>query len=528
MIMSTTKHADAMWSLSILFVLTLPSFVLAEGDVSLQKIGDVQILRPNDIENSPFSLGCETLDRELWKPNEVYPFLSDLGIKWARLQTGWVRCERRKGEYDWEWLDEAVDGLIEIGIQPWLNVGYGNPLYTKNATGAHPMSSDEAFDAWKQFVVAMTKHFEDRIQYYEIWNEPNLEFFWRPGPPDPEKYARLVAGTTPLIRENDPNAVVIGGVTAGIPFNYIKGALDAGLADNIDVFSFHPYTTYPEAYIQRIVALRKLLDGYKPGMKLWQGENGYPSESNSTGFVGEGPWTENIQAKTMLRRLLIDCSLGIDLTNWFIVIDLHDYPKGSGRVNYKGILKAKPDIGPKVCFKSLQYLTSLVNGKVSSRNGVLHFSRETLNEKTAQVFYSNNKGNACGVFGAALQCDKGPIIAYWLTEKPQDSRAFDSISLAFEDWQGNGINDPVLVDLLNGTVYQLDNTRTFSSTRENKIYNDLPINRTSSSTRKDTIFNDLPISDYPLLIMGKAAVLRNEAHAGDATQHHQRRSIGAE
>ncbi len=477
----------------VIFLLTIPLF--AQHIPSLTKLGEIHVLKPVEIESSPFSLGCETLDRELWEPKEVYPFLADLGIKWARLQTGWARCEQEKGNYTWGWLDEAVDGLLDIGIEPWLNVGYGNPLYTEGAARYHPMSNEEAYSAWKKFVVAMTKHYKDRIQYYEIWNEPNLGSFWKPDTPDAEKYAQLVAETAPLIRQNDPDAVIVGGVVSRIPYNYIKAALDAGLANDIDVFSFHPYTTYPETYNEQILALQRLLDSYKPGIKLWQGENGYPSQDNSTGFSGEGPWTEHIQAKTMLRRLLVDCALGVDLTNWFIVIDLHDYPKGSGRVNYKGILRAEPEIGPKVAFKSLQYLTSLVYGDVKPRNGIEYFSKEQLHKDDIEAFRFNDKETANDVFSTCLNTANGPVLAYWLVEKARDERVVDAISLVYEDWQGNGFENPVLVDPMFGEIYDLPKS----------------IETGGSNTWKDahrvTIWNHLPITDYPLLIMEKSQVM---------------------
>jgi hypothetical protein len=457
---------------------------------SLTRIGSVEIRKPGEIEQSPFGLGCETLDRQLWEPSEVYPFLEDLGVKWARLQTGWARCEQEKGVYTWEWLDEAVDGLIDIGIQPWFNVGYGNPLYTEGAARYHPLSSEQAFEAWKKFVIAMTRHYKDRMTYYEIWNEPNLGGFWRPDDPDPEKYVRLVAETAPLIRANDPDAVIAGGVTSRIPYDFIKACLDAGLADHIEIFSFHPYTTYPETYNDQIRALQDLLDSYKPGIELWQGENGYPSHPNSTGFSGEGPWTEMIQAKTMLRRLLLDCKLGVEMTSWFLVIDLHDYPKGSGRINYKGILRAKPEIAPKPSFKSLQVLTSLVHGEVNPRNSILYSGKEIFVEATIPDFRYGGKKNLCNLASTVLNTANGPVLAYWLEDKASDSRVFDRVSLMLEDWEGNGFKDPVLIDPLQGDIFDIDMMT-------------IPGEGHQRKANTVQIFNTIPVSDYPLLIMEK-------------------------
>jgi hypothetical protein len=54
-------------------------------------------------------IGFETLDRKFFDPKPTYEPLEKLGIKWARVQTGWSRCETTKGKYDFAWLDEIVD-----------------------------------------------------------------------------------------------------------------------------------------------------------------------------------------------------------------------------------------------------------------------------------------------------------------------------------------------------------------------------------------------------------------------------------
>ena len=162
-------------------------------ETSLQQIGKIKIKTPWEIAKSPFGIGCETLDRELWDPKEIYPWMNDLSVKWARLQTGWARVERIKEVYDWKWLDESVDGLIERGFKPFFNVGYGNPNYNDGdgARGYHPLVNVETYSAWKKFVRALTIRYKNKIQYYEIWNEPNLGGFWSPGGRDPGRRFHL-------------------------------------------------------------------------------------------------------------------------------------------------------------------------------------------------------------------------------------------------------------------------------------------------------------------------------------------------
>ena len=90
--------------------------------------GTLKPRRTADIAASPISIGFETLDRYHFDPKRTYPHLAELGAKWARVQTGWNRCEREKGVYDFGWLDAIVDDLLAIGVQPFFNLGFGNLL----------------------------------------------------------------------------------------------------------------------------------------------------------------------------------------------------------------------------------------------------------------------------------------------------------------------------------------------------------------------------------------------------------------
>ncbi|WP_460969991.1 GH39 family glycosyl hydrolase [Spirosoma migulaei] len=463
----------------------------------LKKIGTVRLKKPGEIKNSPFGIGCETLDRDLWKPKEVYPWVDSLPIKWGRLQTGWGRVEREKGKYDWAWLDESVDGLISRGVTPFFNVSYGNTNYMAGEVGYHPLDSPEANEAWKRYVTALTKRYKNKIRHYEIWNEPNLAGFWSPDKPNPQKYVQLVRETAPIIRKNCPGAVIVGGVVSQMPTYYIQEMLKVGLADLIDIFSFHPYTTIPESYSERTVALRKLLDQHNPKLKIWQGENGFPSDPNSTGYGGEGPWTETIQAKIMLRRLLTDCSLDIAMTLWFLIVDLHDYPKGSGKVNYKGILRQKPEVTPKIAYKALQHLGSLVHGDVRTRSSIVHAvaGNEPATEKEYRLFGNGLKKSLDGICTAVLNTDNGTVFAYWSGAKAADQPAARTIHAFFWDWEGRGFTEPVLVDPISGDILEL--------TEHEKIYD-------KDKWRVDAeaqVFRQLPLQDYPMLIMEKSNVV---------------------
>lgn len=134
------------------------------------------------------------------------------GLKFARCQTGWARTETQKGKYDFSWLDSVVDNLRARGIQPWFNVGYGNPLYMDNLTnptgvGHVPLYyGEECLQAWKNYVRALARHFKGRVDQFEIWNESNHLPFWQPEKPDAKEYAKLLKISAGEIRREIPDA----------------------------------------------------------------------------------------------------------------------------------------------------------------------------------------------------------------------------------------------------------------------------------------------------------------------------------
>ena len=82
----------------------------------LIKVGKITPKASKDIKFSKIGIGFEKLDRDVFDPEKAYDALSKIGVKKARLQSGWQRTEKEKGVYDFEWLDRVVDSLIAIDV----------------------------------------------------------------------------------------------------------------------------------------------------------------------------------------------------------------------------------------------------------------------------------------------------------------------------------------------------------------------------------------------------------------------------
>jgi hypothetical protein len=81
--------------------------------LGLKQIGWLATKHSGEIQSSPWSVGCETLDRDYAKFSIYKDFVGELGVKHARLQSGWAKCETERGKYNFAWLDSCVNGLAE-------------------------------------------------------------------------------------------------------------------------------------------------------------------------------------------------------------------------------------------------------------------------------------------------------------------------------------------------------------------------------------------------------------------------------
>lgn len=453
--------------------------------VALPKLGKVRTLPSSAITASPLGVGFETLDRNMFEPERTYPHLASLGAKWARVQTGWGRCEPAKGQYDFAWLDSAVNRLLAIGIQPWFNLGYGNQLYTPGAPDAFavgwvPLGSEEARQGWLRFTRALAEHFRDRVKHWEIWNEPNHRNFWRPGQADPEQYVNFVRLTAPVIRQAVPGAVILGPAVWGPA--YFKQCFELGLGELVDKVSYHWYRPTPEdRYEASIAECREVLAQFNLKQALWQGESGCPSRPGSTGAMGKYEWNEDLQARWVLRRTMNDLRLRIEMTSYFHTVDVLYPPRnepgvtGLGGMNYKGLLRGG-DYTPKPSFFAYQCLCTLFDALTERID--LEFGIDGL---------SGNSPLEPGAMLKASFVRRGrPLFVYWLPLDLMKELPRQTAALTVPAESAEGLESAVLVDPLDATVYQLPKAEPFQGGWR------IP---------------GVPVADYPLIVTDRSVAI---------------------
>src|SRR4051794_34262506 len=135
----------------------------------------------------------------------------------------WDQVERTPGVYDWSGPDTLAAASARAGItlRPFV---YGSPSWIASDPARPPLDSQADRDAWRSFLRKAVKRYgpggsfwagvsqREPVTHWQIWNEPNFDFYWRPVP-NPRAYARLVQLSARGIRSQDRHAtIVLGGV----------------------------------------------------------------------------------------------------------------------------------------------------------------------------------------------------------------------------------------------------------------------------------------------------------------------------
>ena len=149
-------------------------------------------------------------------------------------------CRRENGTliFNWQYVDDLIDALLEQGVRPFMEFGF----FPKDLAGesdfrcfwwqAH-VTPPEHYGEWALLIEKLVRHFiqrygshEVRQWYFEVWNEPNLWFFFNS---TRSKYFELYRATVTAVKSVDGNLRVGGPATSNfVPDDRFAGEQQAG------------------------------------------------------------------------------------------------------------------------------------------------------------------------------------------------------------------------------------------------------------------------------------------------------------
>jgi hypothetical protein len=443
-------------TISLLLTILAPAEA-ADPSSGYLRLGRIQPRHARNIGASNWSVGAETMDRDYTVYASWKKHLGPLGVKKARIQSGWARTEKEPGKYDWKWLDEIVLDMVDQGVEPWVCLCYGNPIYPGGGGtglfGGLP-SSPEALAAWDAFVGAFVDRYKQHVDEWEVWNEPHG------GQRTVPAYADLVMRTAQIVRQRQPRASVL--VMAGIGFDvaFVDSLLgligEQGKLDLVNEVTYHPYSANPDSIFERVGKLRDVVARHSKTITLRQGENGAPSQTGSFGAISKYDWTEESQAKWASRRLLGD--LGHDIpSSYFGICDMVYLVTGTGRdsdlrdksteigtkINHKGLLDVNPDKTVhrvKPAYRAVQHVAAVFDDTVERIDDYACKISGAAEESSFSVFGYQSVGG-------------GQIVTLWRDgDMPGKRGETELVTVAISDGR---FEDPVWVDMLSGEVHDI-------------------------------------------------------------------------
>ena len=371
--------------------------------------------------------------------------------------------------YDFGWLDEIVDGLRGAGIQPWFSLGFGNGLYMDGAEPIPPHGNyffsptrfgEKGITGWKNYCKAMVEHFKDRVFHWEVWNEPNAGFLrqvnWKECYPigeDPEVYVELVKITAEAVRSVQPDAKILAGSISGCAIcnDYIQRLFNAGIAEYIDSFTYHPYQAMPEpAYPERLQFIRDLITKSGKNITLWMGENGRPSNSNTLGRGIRS--TEASQAKYLCRRYLTDLRMGMEVSSYFLICDIGNGYLPNGNVHSQGVIDATDpeNYRPKLSFRAMQSFANLFDSKSELVNACFE-----INPHQGSWGYNLLPVETASGISCCFKRGDIPIFAYYHPTCIDCGWQVKPVRINFYLPEGTKLEKPILIDPITAKVYRI-------------------------------------------------------------------------
>lgn len=192
---------------------------------------------------------------EDWKRERTVKMMSEAGLGWMKQQFPWSEIEPKQGRF---WDDkynqnswEKYDRIVALAEQNGLRViaRIDNTPEWARGPNTSPQTPPNDFDRFAEFVATFVEHYKGRVQYLQIWNEPNLKVEWG-GELDATAYATMLRKVYTRAKQVDPNIIILSAPLAqtlergdrGLnELLFMQQLYDAGFADYCDIVMANGY-----------------------------------------------------------------------------------------------------------------------------------------------------------------------------------------------------------------------------------------------------------------------------------------------
>jgi xylan 1,4-beta-xylosidase len=279
--------------------------------------------------------------------------------------------------YNFSDVDQIYDGLLAQGVKPFVELSF---MPNKLAANPHfqgfwykpDVSPPKDWAKWDALITAFVQHLIQRYGvgevatwYFEVWNEPNLDF-WA-GEPKQSTYFQLYDHTALAIKKVDAKLRVGGPATAqaawvdaflqhcvqnNIPVDFVSTHV---YANDTAMDVFHTTENIPrDRMVCRAVRMvhDEIVASAKPHLPLiWSEFNAsYKNEPDVTDSIYMGPW---------LAETIQQCDGLVDIMSYWTFSDVFEEQGVVKTPFYGGYGLIAEDSIPKPAFQAFRLLHKL-------------------------------------------------------------------------------------------------------------------------------------------------------------------------
>jgi parallel beta-helix repeat protein len=274
----------------------------------------------------PVVLDVDSEEGAAW----VTDHASELGLKWMRVSLDWWDWDQVESTGDFSehyinpYQDQAVTDLANNGFTIVYTLLYWDESLLQLQEGDSRFRTEDEIQPYLDYVEFLVHNFKDRIEYYQIWNEPDVAYV---GPePVPQQYVEiadyinLVERVIPVIRQEYPQAKIVVGNVSGLRYStasdYLFAVVSSDIMPFVDGVSWHPmYGDSPEydpdyyyAYPSLVQEIKDVSSAHGFGGEYIAEEMTWRTSQSS--YPHEPEYTETVAAKYYARGIVMHLGMG--------------------------------------------------------------------------------------------------------------------------------------------------------------------------------------------------------------------------
>ncbi len=252
-----------------------------------------------------------------------------IGVKISRNTLRWNTVQPTSAAtYDWSKVDYVVDQANQRGIQLMLVVRDA-PQWANGSTDPRVVPSAQTslnsfVTRYKTFFKAAVERYHDKVKYWEVWSEPNANYFFQPQGLDPNAdrarwmdiYAQIFKATQANSQSVDTSVKISMGALSGLSLgccitgaDFLKGMIDRTV--NFKYLAINPHSSRNlapwncPAGQQTFCDIKKIRDILvqrgKSSVQMWVTEFGW----QVAGYTRSGSTTTKLRVPGNIYRLAL-------------------------------------------------------------------------------------------------------------------------------------------------------------------------------------------------------------------------------